>query len=297
VNRLVVQHDDRVVIAGSFTTINGAAYTNLARLSPNGGLDLTFHGNLIATDMAEVENGDLIVCAVLTPWDSTSRRFAVKRLDRDGNLIWQVNSDSIAPGVSQTPLLARDGTLLSIGSFTSTQGSIYTDVIRINPNGAVDSQFAALLEIPAKVQVLPVPQSDRVIAQGDFNRVNGRPKRFMVRLDKSGSIEEAFDIERGVSSKDTFSIQALTVQPDGKLIAEETVPSSLYLERLEPDGSPDPGFVRSKVIYTQDGSDTGAGWLESCFVDTLGRECIGLAENSHPKCHRGSSTSQAHLAG
>jgi hypothetical protein len=59
--------------------------------------------------------GDLIVCAVLTPWDSTNRRFAVKRLDRDGNLIWQVNSDSIAPGVSQIPLLARAGTLLSIG--------------------------------------------------------------------------------------------------------------------------------------------------------------------------------------
>lgn len=90
VNDLVIQPDGKILVGGSFETVNGVARKYLARLDPDGSLDATFLNNL-AGPQSEVialvrrPNGKIIIGGSFTSVNNQPRT-ALAQLNLDGTL-------------------------------------------------------------------------------------------------------------------------------------------------------------------------------------------------------------------
>jgi uncharacterized delta-60 repeat protein len=270
VSGLVVQNDDKIIFSSSFISGIRINLTNLFRLNADGSPDATFDANQLASQITRLENDDLIAVEEDWTWFPSKASFRAKRMNKDGKSLWTVDSESLAPGVDQRPRLLNDGSLLSVGSFTNRSGNVFTDVLRIGPDGLVDTNFNVRLERVATANVLPVVGTDQTIVYGDFERVGDRRARFMVRLNGDGTLDSNFNIERGVTRTNTFQITPLLSLSGGKTLAQEALfpppsdgQSTLRLIQLDTTGSLHPDFSPIEVI---DASDSRP-WIASAIVD------------------------------
>ncbi len=132
--------------------------------------------------------------------------------------------------------MAAIGIAFSLPAFAQNPG--YADSLNLAISGADSSSgvWGGALQPDGKIVVF-----------GNFTSVAGASRRYIARINASGSIDAAFD-----PSCDNIVTNAL-VQPDGKIIiggnftqlkpnGSSTVVSRSGLARLNPDGSVDQGF-------------------------------------------------------
>ncbi len=154
--------------------------------------------------------------------------------------------------------LARqpDGKLLAGGSFTTYNGTSRTNLARLNADGSLDPSFAPGSGPDGEVDALAVQPDGRILVGGYFNNVNGLPHPHLARLNPDGSVDETF---RASDNPDYYSIWAIALQPDGRVIVggdfehcgETSRPN---LARFNPDGTLDNTFQPSSggpdgVVY------------------------------------------------
>lgn len=60
VTRLIVQHDDKILMCGSFTQVNGASRQGAARLHPDGSLDPSFNPPAISRLCIQQADGRIL---------------------------------------------------------------------------------------------------------------------------------------------------------------------------------------------------------------------------------------------
>ncbi|SHJ02485.1 delta-60 repeat domain-containing protein/Por secretion system C-terminal sorting domain-containing protein [Hymenobacter daecheongensis DSM 21074] len=189
----------RFVLGGYFISINGVAQTanhlNLVRLLPTGGVDPTFsvastvvpNDNSLDGCLAQ-PNGKLVVQHHYTYSTSpTLIQTYLVRLNTDGSVD---GSFSIGSGPSPqdlyTVFMQSNGQLIIQGSFISFNGHSANGIVRLNPNGSVDTGFA-----------LTNPNVHMVQTDGRFiiGESGSRPFFYnMGRLNADGSPDPSFVI-------------------------------------------------------------------------------------------------------
>lgn len=156
----VVQADGRILIGGAFTQVNGIPRAGLARLEPDGRLDLSFlkgEGASLRSPGREPFAGTVSALAIQkdgTIWVGgqfnlfgNQQRNHLARLDREGNL-HPGNSPGIAfaligaalPFVSSILCDDQDPIVVG-GQFDQVGGVAKTNMVRLTPNGNVDARF------------------------------------------------------------------------------------------------------------------------------------------------------------
>jgi uncharacterized delta-60 repeat protein len=89
VNRIAVQADGKILIAGNFTTLDGVGRTAIARLNADGTLDTAFTTSTNAGSsvyaIALQADGDILIGGSFTAVNGISRR-GIARLNADGTL-------------------------------------------------------------------------------------------------------------------------------------------------------------------------------------------------------------------
>ena len=117
VSSTYVQQDGKIVVSGSFGTVNGSARPNLARLTPSGEKDPTFLPNLASygavTHMAPSADGNLILSSNFDP--------DLQSLGPDGKL-----DPSFRANVNRTiskVILGSEGLIHAVGYFQSNNSS------------------------------------------------------------------------------------------------------------------------------------------------------------------------------
>jgi len=150
INTFVTQSDNKIVVGGNFIEVSGSTREGIARLNANGTLDTTFAaqswGSFGEVRDIVIQNDDKIVCVGY--FTSGSRR-----INTDGTLdtSFNVSTGSNNPSFFNTDnfhsvALLNSGSEQAIligGSFTQW-GSLadYDFLVKLNPNGALDSGFA-----------------------------------------------------------------------------------------------------------------------------------------------------------
>lgn len=129
-----VQSDGKIVIAGNFTTYNGTARNNIARLNSDGSLDATFNpgtgaNNIIYTTCGQVD-GKVIIGGNFTSYDGTARNYFA-RLNSNGTLDLTFNIGTGANNTIYTSAIQSDGYIIIAGAFTSYNGIGRNRVARI----------------------------------------------------------------------------------------------------------------------------------------------------------------------
>jgi uncharacterized delta-60 repeat protein len=141
IHAIAVQPDGKILMAGSFLTINGLPRRGIARLHPDGSLDLSFNPG----SGAEVQNlvlqpdGRIVVVGAFNQFNGVPRG-GVARLNADGSLDLGFDTDLVEGGPFSVALQS-DGRILVGGSFTSVAGLARNGIARLNSDGTLDRGF------------------------------------------------------------------------------------------------------------------------------------------------------------
>src|ERR1043166_5648068 len=150
---LAVQPDGKVLLAGTFNTVDGIARTNIARLNSNGSVDMGFDpGEGVSAELFSSVNsialqadGKVVIGGAFSKYDGTPRN-NLARLNTNGVLDAQFTpfvglaGAGVLAGVNALAIQG-DGRILLGGDFTSASGSARTNLARLNSNGGVDLNF------------------------------------------------------------------------------------------------------------------------------------------------------------
>lgn len=127
------QPDGKILIGGSFTSVNEVARSNIARLNSDGSLDSSFLSNLSETninvfDIAVLPNGQVIIAGFFSTLNGGETRQRIARLNSNGTLDATFIFDSpAATAIFSEP----NGNLIVGGGFGKVNGTIQSGLVRL----------------------------------------------------------------------------------------------------------------------------------------------------------------------
>ena len=129
-----MQPDGKVLVAGSFSVVNGTNRQGIARLNANGSLDSSFNPgtgvNGTVYSVALQPDGKVLIGGEFTSVNGTNRsRFA--RLNVNGSLDSSFNPGTGPVKVIRSIALQSDGKVLIGGDFTTVNGVARLQVARL----------------------------------------------------------------------------------------------------------------------------------------------------------------------
>jgi uncharacterized delta-60 repeat protein len=277
VNRGIVQPDGKLLISGVFSTVNGVARPSLARLNPDGTLDMTFAPAAGGGPIALQDDGKILATTggheprpvrlesdgSLDPgFHSDLTKIGSLLLRSDGKII--VSQDIFFNEIFETLRLESDGstdqsfmrqpgfaialdaddrTYLCVNGSTMGFQRLYAD-------GTTDSTFQPSVDTGECVSAV-VEQPDRklIVLGGESGAA---------RLLENGQLDPSFDAEPGLTNIADGSIEHAQLLPDGRIIVTgtfthmDTLPRN-KIARLNHDGSADTGFDAGDIAVSAPG--------------------------------------------
>lgn len=206
VERIVLQPDGKILLAGNFTKVNGVARNSMARLNPDGTLDLDFYplaelsNEHNVYDLALQPDGKILAIRVGRVGPTFHEDFV--RLNANGTVDtrFHVDTNDEVEGLA----LQADGKILIAGDFTTVRGVPRSGLARLHADGTLDFDFT-----PGAYGSSYVIQSrlDGAILIGGDLIGSG-----LQQLNTSGTLDTNF------TSNVNNSVHQIAIQGDGKIL-------------------------------------------------------------------------------
>jgi len=274
VQSIVCQTDGRILVGGSFGSVDGYYRNFIARVMTDGSLDTSFNPG---------SGADNVVDAVAETFIAGARKIyvggafgnvsgspspGVGRLNNDGSADASFSIGSGADGavfaVAAYPTNSLyAGKVLIGGNFAHFNGTSMGGLARLNVDGSLDTNYNAGFGLGAAgaVRALAIQPDGRVVVGGSFTNFNGAPIKYVVRLNTDGTVDTSF----AASTSD--SVEGIALQPDNRivLVGQFTLADGVtrsHITRLLPTGATDPtinfgdganGDVDTVVVQPSDG--------------------------------------------
>lgn len=179
-----VQTDGKILMGGTFNSINGQARNHIARLNSDGTLDATFNpnANFDVNSIALQPDGKILVGGAFFGANSIGgqTRNHIARLDPATGL-----ADSFDPnangGVTSIAVQAN-GKILVGGSFNGTNsigGQTRNYIARLNPDGTADSFDP---NANANIDAVAMQADGKILVGGMFGSIGGQTRQSFARL-------------------------------------------------------------------------------------------------------------------
>ncbi|OCB75446.1 calcium-binding protein [Flavobacterium crassostreae] len=218
VRSIALQTDGKLLVAGDYLNFNGNSLPYLSRLHEDGSVDDSFELNEGFNKKIEQiliqKDGKSIVVGSFTTYNQSSIG-RVARLHEDGSLDTSLDTslgvgNNIVYGVAQQP----DEKIILVGSFTKYAAVSTNRIVRINPDGSLDSSFVVGTGASGLVRKVCVQADGKILIAGSFDTFNGISSNKMVRLNPDGSVDATFNVGSGFDA----NVAALDLQADGKIL-------------------------------------------------------------------------------
>lgn len=174
------QPDGKIVIGGSFYTINNTPRSGIARLNGDGSLDTSFTsvpGIYSVASLALQADG-----SILAGYPS-----GIVRLGSNGSR--EICFNPVTDGTVYSLKVQPDGKVLLGGSFSTVNGVTRSGIARLNSNGSLDSSFNPGTGANGTVSSLALQPDGNVLLGGNFTTINGIVRTPIARLiGGSGSV-------------------------------------------------------------------------------------------------------------
>ncbi len=266
---VAIQPDGKIVAAGE--TFNGFDYDiAVARFNADGILDTSFSGDgkvviTIGTasewarGVALQPDGKIVLAGEADM--GANNDFTLVRLDPNGSLDTTFSDDGKATtaiggaddGANAVTLLP-DGRILAAGYMFNGANNDFA-IARYTADGSLDTSFDGDGKMSTSVGTTAdkgnaaVLQPDGKVVVAGQSRVAGIDRFGLIRVDSDGSLDPSFDVDgrltTAIGGVDDLA-NALTIQPDGKIIAagygRNGGDDDFAFARYNADGSLDSGF-------------------------------------------------------
>jgi uncharacterized delta-60 repeat protein len=231
--RLFLQPDGKIIATGTFTTYNGTARMQIARLNSDGSLDSAFAPDFSGYDVTSVvplANGKILVGGGFPTVNGVAQA-GVARLNNDGSL-----DTLFAPIFGTYPyvsslIVQADEKIMVGGSFTGVNGFNRQNLVRLNADGTLDTSFNAG----------SIGSINRVLRQSDGKYIvhTGFEGAVISRRNIDGTADASFQ-----TPTINGTIIAMFLQPDGNIIVGGTfsLPKA-NLARFSSSGILDESFL------------------------------------------------------
>lgn len=180
-----IQSDGKIVIGGIFTTYNGTAVRNFARLNTDGTIDQSFTtGNgpeyAVRAMQIQSDNKILIGGTFYSYNGSSSPRLA--RINADGSFdATFAQTGNGLNGEVYDIEIQSDGKIFATGHFTAYNGITVGRIVRLHSNGTLDHNFN-YTGADAVIQSCALQSNQQPVVGGDFSTFDGESKNYITRL-------------------------------------------------------------------------------------------------------------------
>jgi len=273
---LAIQSDEKIMIVGNFTNYGGSPQNKVARLNPNGLLDILFNnqgtGFVGSTSSIAIQsNGKIIVGGNFTSYNGINKNHLI-RLETDGTIDTTFNTGTVTgPSSAVTSVnIQSDGKIMILGSFTSYNNIIRNKIARLNSSGSLDTSFnidtnfleANYFYDPSDVYPSPIFNSISTLTNGKMIltglfQTNTFSGANIKKINTNGTFDTSFNTTSATGANGP--INAIAIQNDGKLIvaggfSEFNSYLSPGIVRLNVNGTVDSSFLSN--FYTKGGTVT-----------------------------------------
>ena len=223
--KIALQADGKILVGGSFLTVNGISSRGIARLNTNGTVDTafatavgtgTFGGvNAIAVQPAD---GKIVIGGFFSNFNGAAQN-NLARLNSTGTLDAPFTSPVLGSSGLETVVIQPDGKIIISGGQASyndgtTQRS---NVARLNPaTGSIDATFniGSSGVNGGSLSSIFLQANGKILLGGGYTAINDKARLSFARLETSGSLDTGFTPVVGM----TGTVNAIAVQPDNKII-------------------------------------------------------------------------------
>lgn len=248
VNGLALQVDGRVLAVGEFTEFDGTPANRLVRLNADGSLDDSFATGAGLDDTArrvQLQADGRVLVAGLFQTASGQPRAAIARYLSSGAL----DSTFIGPGSLTPTSLARldalvqdpDGRQYVGGDFSSVSGQPFGNLVRLMPDGTLDTSFDSSNGPDGRVLDLALLADGRLVVAGSFQTLFGVARQGVAIVREDASVDPAFELNVPFNGQ----AHAVAVQDNGQLLIGGSFFTSAgngSLIRVDPFGQVDAAF-------------------------------------------------------
>ena len=283
VNAVVSQTDDRIVVGGAFANIDGVVCQGIARLMTDGSLDSSFNSGAGADNsvfaLAETfVNGvrGIYVGGAFNNFGSTSSP-GIVRLYNNGlvdptfSVGGGANGTVYAVAAYPTNSVSNLGKVLVGGQFTNFNGSAVGNLVRLNSDGSLDTNFSQNVSVGAAVRAIAIQLDGNILIGGDFTNVNSAAAGHIARLTSNGTLDAAFNAAATPGVNGT--VNAIALQADNRIMvggqfSSDNGVTRANITRLLPTGAVDPtinfgaganGAINAVVVQPTDGNSVIGG--------------------------------------
>jgi len=244
---IAVQPDGKILVGGIFTSYQGVSSNRIIRLNTDGSIDTSFvvgtGFNSNPSSIAVQPDGKILVGGFFSTYQGVSSNKII-RLNTNGSIdtSFVVGSGFNGSTVNSIAIQA-DGKILAGGSFSTYQGVLSNNIIRLNTDGSIDTSFVSGSGFNSFVNSIVIQSDGKILVGGSFSTYQEVLSNNIIRLNTDGSIDTSFVSGSGFNS----SVPSIVIQSDGKILVGGSFStyqgvSSNKIIRLNTDGSIDTSF-------------------------------------------------------
>ncbi len=219
---MAIQSDGKILIGGSFSSVNGVARRSIARLNGDGTLDADFGDKLEgATGRVSAitlqPDGKILIGGGFDQVHGVGRN-RMARLNSNGTLDRTFGEGLAgATGGVRAIVVQEDGKIIAGGEFRSFHGAPHYGIVRMNATGTLDSSFSGPLPLHSNSAVFSIAlQKDgKALIAGWFSTATGAPRNRIARLNTDGSLDAGFG--NAMTGAD-YDVDVVRLQEDGKVL-------------------------------------------------------------------------------
>jgi uncharacterized delta-60 repeat protein len=202
VQKITIQSDAKIIVAGGFTSFNGTAINRLIRLNSTGTVDTSFSiGSGFNSDVTSAvlqADGKMVVVGDFTTVNSQPKNRIV-RLNADGTLD---TSFAVGTGFNsfvRSVEIQADNSFIAYGYFNTYNGTSVSQMISIKADGSVDTNFAIGTGPNSEVVFASLQPDGKIIIGGQFTGYNGTGRNKVARI--NGNLPPTVSISGSISSQ------------------------------------------------------------------------------------------------
>ena len=243
VNLIKIQNDQKILIAGGFSSVNGVTRQKIARLNADGTLDSSFSAGSVIdaghtiSSIEILPDGKILLggyFGIVGPTNMNQFK-SVLRLNSDGTLDSTFTSiPNTSGGAVKKAKALPNGKILLCGAFSSPNGNQRFWLARYNFDGTYDASYAT--EINGSCEDVEVQPDGKYLIAGYFTSVNSGAKTGLARFNTDDSLDTSFNITPNSNSSSAYF--GIELQTDGKILGfQVNTPLPRRMVRLNADGS------------------------------------------------------------